>query len=170
MYGKSIRTAKKVTVLGFMTTLAIVFSMAESLLSSWMPFPGMRLGLSNIVIMFVFFRLGRKSGFLVAFMKSVFVFFGRGSVAFFLSLGGGAVSLLVIALLIALFKDRVSVLLCSVIGAIFHNLAQLTIVYLIYGMNLFLYFTPMFVIFGVLAGCVTAYLLKLTAPYLRKLL
>lgn len=159
---------KKIAVLGIMIALAIVLSIAESFLSPVISVPGVKLGLSNIVSMFVFYEWGFLSSLAVVAVKSAFVLLSRGAVAFSLSLGAGVMSITVIALLFYVLKKKMTYLLLSVSGAIVHNMVQLSLIYLWYGMNLFPYYAPVFVLFGVVTGSLTAYLLKISTPILRR--
>ncbi|MDO4754583.1 MAG: Gx transporter family protein [Bacillota bacterium] len=160
--------SRKIVVLGAMTALAIVLSIVESFLSPIFPFPGVRLGLANIVTMFVLFEWGWFSGMTVVLIKSVFVLLSRGFVAFTLSLTGGIAALTVIALLTVLFRGELSILLSGIAGAVTHNLTQLFFIYILYHMNLFAYYAPWFVIFGVATGSLTAYLLRISSPIIRR--
>lgn len=155
-------------MLGLMTALAVVFSIAESFLTPVFPVPGVKLGLSNIVSMFVFYEWGFFSAIAVISVKSAFVFISRGAVAFSLSFGAGILSMAMMAGLTFVFQRKISVLLTGVAGAISHNLAQLWLIYVLYGMNLFVYYAPLFVIFGVVSGSLTAYLLKISTPIMRR--
>lgn len=159
---------KRVAVLGLMIALAIVLSIAESFLSPLISVPGIRLGLSNIVSMFVFFEWGLASSLGVIGVKSGFVFLSRGLVASSLSLGGGFASVVVIALLYRVFRNHISCFMLSIAGAITHNMMQLSLIYLWYGMNLFTYYAPLFILLGLVSGSLTASLLRISAPIIRK--
>lgn len=159
---------KKVAVLGLMIALAIVLSIAESFFSPVISVPGVKLGLSNIVSMFVFYEWGLTSSLGVIFAKSGFVFLSRGLVASTLSLGGGFASVVVIALLFRVLQNHISCLMSSIAGAITHNMMQLSLIYLWYGMNLFAYYAPLFVILGIVSGSLTAYLLRISTPIIRR--
>ncbi len=150
-----------------LVALAVIFSMVESFVAPLLPVPAIRLGLSNIVTMFVFFALGMGASVLVLTLKSVFVLIGRGLVAFVLSAGGGLVAILFIFLLYYAGRNKTSVLVLSVVGAVVHNVTQLLLVRLIYGMDLIVYMLPILIASGIAAGALNAYLLKLMMPLLK---
>lgn len=131
--------------------------------------PGIKLGLSNIVTMYALFFLNERQALLLAVLKSLFVFATRGAVAGILSLSGGILSLIVMLILMFVFREKISYLLLSIFGAIFHNLGQLAAVSLIYT-NLYMWaYLPVLLFAGVVAGIATAALLKLILPVLKKL-
>ena len=82
---------KRVAFLGMLYAVAIVLSILEG----WIvPFfglpPGVKLGLSNIVVMYALFFIGWKEAYLLGILKALGVFLTRGGVAAALSLAGGA--------------------------------------------------------------------------------
>lgn len=64
--------------------------------------PAMKLGLSNIVVMYAVLFLNRRSALYLVLLKALFALLTRGVTAGFLSLCGGALSLAVFCLLLAL--------------------------------------------------------------------
>ena len=112
--------------MGMLFAMAMALSFAESLLPvlPMLP-PGFKLGLSNIVTMYTLFMLGTKRGFAIAVMKSLFVLLTRAPVAAFMSLCGGLLSVVCMALCARVRWLRGDYMLLSVIGALAHNLGQL---------------------------------------------
>lgn len=161
--------AKKVASLGIMLALAMALSFLEQLIPALpgLP-PGSKLGLSNIVIMYALFYMNKSSAFTLAFLKSFFVFLTRGVTAGFLSLSGGLSSLGIIVLLSFLFGDKISYLLLSVFGAIFHNLGQLIAARFIFQQNIVLFYLPLLLVSGVVFGTITGLLLNITLPALKR--
>ena len=89
----------------------------------------------------------------------MFVLSTRGLIAGLLSLSGGVFSLCYDCLNGHL-QERISYLMLSIAGAIFHNLGQLAAVAVVYtSLYTFVYF-PVLLISGVIAGTVTATLLR----------
>lgn len=169
MKTKKTGQVERITALSVMAALAVVFSITESFLAPLIPIPGARLGLSNIVTMFVFFVMGFGPGVVILIIKSAVVFLSRGMVAFVLSMGGGISAILVIAFFYYISRKKISVLLLSVLGAITHNMIQLVLVRFLYHMNLLVYFAPILVASGIVAGIINAYLLRLVMPLLSRI-
>lgn len=149
---------------------AIVLAMVES---SFPPIfsavPGVKLGLSNIVVMYVLFFVGGTNAYAVAGIKSLFVLLLRGPVAALLSLTGGMLSVTIIVVLVFLTKKRASHLILSVAGAVTHNLGQLIVVAFLYTKFVFWAYLPTLIVSGILAGIATAVLMKWILPALQKL-
>lgn len=165
-----LQKTKLLVLTGLLFAISIVLIAVENSLPPIFPaLPGIKLGLSNIMVMYTLFFLNRRQALLLALIKAVFVYATRGTVAGILSLSGGLLSLAVMILLLFVFKDKVSYLLLSIFGAIFHNLGQLTAVSLIYTNLYMLAYLPVLLFAGIIAGIATAALLKLILPALKKL-
>ena len=117
--------------MGLLFALSVVLSFLEGTLTPLLGLPpGVKLGLANVVVMYALFFLGRGSAFTLVLLKSFFVLLTRGAMAGALSLGGGLLSLGVMAVL-CLFRSRPSVFILSVCGAITHNFGQLLVINLL---------------------------------------
>ncbi|MDD2361791.1 MAG: Gx transporter family protein [Oscillospiraceae bacterium] len=169
MNAENTQKIKRLVLTGMLFATAIVLSVIEDLIQLPVAAPGVKFGLSNIVVMYSLFFLGGRTAFLVSVLKSSYVFISRGLIASILSLCGGLLSIAVMLLLLKIFKDRVSYLILSISGAIFHNLGQLIAVSLIYSGLVWIVNFPLLMISGVLAGIATATLLKVFLPAFKKL-
>ena len=149
---------------------ALVLAIIENALPALpMAVPGVKFGLSNIAVMYALFFLGRKQAYTIALLKAGFVFITRGAIAAALSLTGGILSITVMVILIFLFRDKISYLVLSIFGAVFHNVGQFIVITVIYtGMNLWAYF-PVLLISGLVAGLVTSTLLRFIMPAFHRI-
>ncbi len=150
--------------MGLLFALAIAFSYLESLIPS-VGIPGIKLGLSNTVTMYTLFFLGPVPALTLAVLKAGFAFL-RGATAGLLSLAGGLCSVLVMMLGT---KLKASVVLTSILGAVFHNIGQLAMAAFIIGSSLTFYYVPVLLVAGVVMGILTALVLRLMLPALDKL-
>ena len=158
------------TTTAMMFALIMVFSVLESTFTPLLGLPpGIRLGLTNILVMYSLFFINKPTAFMLVILKSVFVFITRGGIAGFLSFSGGMLALVVMILLIILFKDNISILILSIAGAIAHNIGQLMIASLLLHQNLVLVYLPVLLISGIVVGTITGSLLRVTLPALRKI-
>lgn len=159
---------KKLVLTAILFALALILSLVENFLPTVpIPVPGIKFGLANIVVMYTLFFIGKSSALSIVFLKALFVLITRGAVAGFLSFTGGIFSILIMIILLSIFKDKISYLILSIFGAIFHNIGQFTAISLIYtGMNLWFYLPPL-LIFGVIAGLVTSIILRFILPALK---
>ncbi len=160
--------AKRIAMLGLLFALAIVLSIVEGLLPIPAPIPGIRLGLSNIVVMFALFYLRRRDALALAFLKAVFAAATRGTVAGLLSLSGGLIALGIMILLLLLRRDKSTYLLISIAGAVFHNIGQIAAASIILETALWIYL-PVLILSGIVTGFATSILLKLTSPVFLRL-
>ena len=163
------KRTREMVLTALLFATALVLSLIESSLPPLpIPVPGVKMGLPNIVVMYALFVLDRRKALLINVLKALFIGFIRGLVAGFLSLIGGLLSILVMMLLLSVFKQRISYLLVSISGAVFHNIGQFIAICLIYtNMNLWVYL-PVLVISGIAAGILTATLLRFVMPALQK--
>ncbi len=161
---------RQLVLTALLFAIALVLSIIEGFLPPVpIPVPGVKFGLSNIAVMYALFFLSKSQAYTIAVLKAVFIFVTRGIIAGALSFCGGILSITVMALLILLFKKRVTYLILSIAGAVAHNTGQFIAVTLIYtGVNLWAYL-PVLLISGLLAGTVTAMLLKFILPAFKKL-
>lgn len=161
--------AHHLTISAIFLALTLALSYLEHLIPA-LPFmpPGVKLGLSNIIVMYCLLVQGSPSALLIAFLKSGFVFLTRGTIAGTLSLLGGGSSVLVMFLLSRIKKPRLSVLTLSLMGAVFHNLGQLLGVMLLISRYISVYL-PVLIASGTLMGLITGSILRIVMPALKKL-
>ncbi|MCE5236321.1 MAG: Gx transporter family protein [Clostridiaceae bacterium] len=158
---------KRIALMGVLFALAIVLSIVEGFIPVPVPVPGVRLGLANIVIMFALLQLRKRDALALVVLKAAFVAATRGAIAGALSLSGGFLAFCAMALVLRLKKERVTYLLISVMGAIFHNVGQILTASLILDTLLWPYF-PVLLLSGIATGFATSVLLKLASPAFQK--
>ncbi len=166
-------TKTKLLVLtALLFAVALVLSIVENSLPSvsfFLPVPGVKLGLSNIAVMYALFFLNKKPAFAIAVLKGLFVVMTRGPIAGLLSFSGGVLSVIVMSLLMYLFRNKISYLALSIFGSITHNVGQFIVVSLIYT-NMYLWvYLPVLLISGVIAGIATSILLRFILPAFNRL-
>lgn len=161
------RKTRLLTQTALLFALAVVLSLVEGLLPA-LPVPGVRLGLSNIPVMYALFFLGKGPAVSIAGLKGAFAALTRGAAAGLLSVSGGLCSVGAMALLLWLAKGRASCFLLSICGAVCHNLGQLAAVSLLYD-AFFWGYLPILLAAGIAAGSVTAVLLRVLRPALARL-
>ena len=149
---------------------ALVLAIVENMLPPLpIAVPGVKFGLSNIAVMYALFFLGKKEAYTIGVLKSIFVFITRGGIAGLLSLSGGILSITVMILLIVIFEEKVSYLMISIFGAVFHNVGQFIVITVVYtGINMWVYL-PVLLISGLAAGIVTSTLLRFIMPAFQRL-
>lgn len=162
------RGARWVARMGLLLALAVVLNAAEGALPALpaMP-PGVRLGLSNIVVLYGVLYLGGREALTIGVLKSGFVFLTRGASAGFISLCGGLLSVGV--MLLTARTDKLSVLMKSVLGALAHNLGQLLAAALYMKTLTVFYYAPVLLLAGIVMGSLTAVLTRAALPALGRI-
>lgn len=161
---------RTVALIGMLFALAMVLSFFESFLAGMMALPpGIKPGLSNIVVIFAMLVLGRREAFLLALLKAGFVLLSRGAVASLLSLCGGLLSVAVMMLLACSGRITISCRLLSVLGGISHNAAQLAVAAVLIRNHYLLYYLPVLLLAGILTGLLTGSIYLSLEPYLKRL-
>ena len=80
--------------LALLFAAAMALSWLEGLLPAFVPVPGIKLGLSNVVTMYTLFFVGWPSAVVLAVLKGGFEMLTRGLTAGLLSAAGGLLSVL----------------------------------------------------------------------------
>ena len=89
-----------ITELAIFTAIAFIFSYIESLFPLPIPFPGIKLGLANLVIVLVLYKNGFCQALTVSIVRGLLNAFTFGSLFGFLySLAGSVLSLIIMNLL-----------------------------------------------------------------------
>lgn len=134
------------------------------------PFPWLRLGLSNAVVLCVIVLLGFKEGLLVSISRTLVGSLLTGTFLtpfFFFALSGGLVSTCIMWLAYRLGGRVFSLIGISILGALAHNLTQLFVAYKLYVKRVeVFYLLPVFILLSVIMGGITG----IGAIYLRKIL
>jgi heptaprenyl diphosphate synthase len=155
---------KKLTFLALAASTALVLSFLESLLPPlYAALPAIKMGLPNIVIIFVLYRLGVKEAVCVSFVRILCVALLFGNVVMLAySIAGAVLSITSMALLKQTrFVSTIGVSIC---GGVMHNLGQILMAIFILDTIAIGFYFPVLVISGsaagVLVGIVSAILLK----------
>lgn len=157
--------AFKVASLGMLFALSIVLSFVETGLSVFVPIPGIKLGLSNIVIMYCLFFLGKREAFILAVLKALFVLL-RSPIGAAMSLSGGMLSVVV---MIMVKRHKSSELFISICGGVFHNIGQLIMASIVLKSGMVYYYFPILGISGIIMGALTGILLRFLTPYVNRM-
>ena len=146
------RPAKRIALLGLCTAVAMVLAYAELLLPPlFTAVPGIKLGLPNIAIIFVLYRVGAKDAALVSLvrMTAISMLFGT-PVTFLYSLAGGVLSLG--AMILLKQTSLFSTVGVSVVGGVLHNVGQILMAMLLLGTAELGYYLIVLAITGTVSG------------------
>ena len=144
--------AKKTAFLGLCTALALVLAYVEVLIPPIITaIPGIKIGLPNIVIIFLLYRQGIKEAALVSVVRVVAVALLFGNVmGFAYSIAGAVLSLLGMLLLKKL--DFMSVVGVSVAGGVLHNVGEIAMAMILLGTAELGYYLIVLAVTGTISG------------------
>ena len=161
---------KRIALLGVLTSVALVLSYLEAMLPpiSTMA-PGIKMGLPNLIIIFVLYKFGFKEAATVSFIRVFIVaaFFGGNIMTLAYSVAGAVLSLL----LMALFKkiNLFSMVGVSILGGISHNLGQVLVAIFLFDTIQIGYYMIILSITGTIAGVVIGIISSILVKKLEKL-
>lgn len=148
---------KNIAKTGMLVAVAFVLSYIESMLPLNLGVPGIKLGLSNIVVLFSIFNLNTLTAFCIAIVRIVLCGITFGNLSGMLySLSGGILSFVVMLLLKK--TKKFSVYGVSVAGGVSHNIGQILVAIAVLNNKLIMYYFPFLLIAGVVAGIATGML------------
>ena len=127
---RSRKQAYNVAVSAVLASLTLIFSYIEMLIPFNFGIPGIKLGLSNLVILVALYSLGPGYAFIINMVRillSGLLFSGMSAMLY--SLAGGILSFLVMFLLMK--TGLFSPVGVSLAGGVFHNVGQLIVAALV---------------------------------------
>ena len=142
---------KKVAFLGMCIALSMVLSYFESLIPPLMAVPGVKMGLPNIVMVFMLYKIGAKDTAIVSILRVVLVGILFGTpISMIYSLVGATLSL--IGMIILKKTNLFAPVTVSVIGGILHNIGQIATACFVMDTAEIAYYLPVLFITGTVAG------------------
>lgn len=140
-------------MLGLSIALAMIMSYIEVLVPLSFAVPGIKMGLANIVIIFVLYKIGTKEAILVSLIRVILVSLLFSNVmAMWYSLAGAVLSLGIMWVLKK--TDKFSVVGVSIAGGIMHNVGQIIMAVIVLGTEQIALYLPVLVITGTVTGVV----------------
>lgn len=143
--------SKRIARYALLVALAMVLSWLESLIPLSAAIPGIKLGLTNLVVLFALYRMSMADALAISLIRVLLVSITFGNAfAFAYSFAGAALSLLIMW---ALKKStKFSTVGVSVAGGVGHNLGQIMVASLVLeNSGIFLYL-PVLMVSGIAAG------------------
>ena len=123
---------RKIAEYGLLVALAMIMSYAEAQIPAFFPVPGMKLGLTNIVVLFALYCMDTKSALEINFLRVILVSFLFGNaMGFAYSLAGALLSGFV---MFSLKKTGwFGIVTVSIAGGIAHNVGQILVAMAVMG-------------------------------------
>lgn len=147
--------AKKLAQLGLLTTIALIIFIVELRIPDLAPIPGVKLGLANIVTVYAVYRFTAKECALILYARILLgSIFGGNMMALLYSLSGGTLCLLGMLLLRRVIDEK-HIWICSVLGAVLHNIGQIAVAAAVMKTAAVVTYLPFLMVSGCIAGAFT---------------
>lgn len=157
---------KRTAVLGALLALSAALAVAENMIGALLPLPvpGVKLGLANIVSIFLLCYFSLSAAFGISLIRTLLasLFFG-GLGMFVYSAPGALLSTLAMYIVLRSIK-ALSIVGVSMIGACVHNMAQICVAVLITGESGLFFYGFVLLIIGAVSGTITGAVAKITMP------
>lgn len=159
---------KKFTRLSMLLALSVVLNIIENMIPIFngLMVPGVKLGLANIVILFILYKYDFKDALFISILRVFIVGIlrtGIFSIPFFFSLVGAVLS--IIAMFIAQKITKLSLVGISIIGSVFHCVGQIIVTaFLLNNISAFSYL-PIILLFAIPTGIITGIVSKELVKY-----
>lgn len=154
------RITSKITIRAMLIALAFVLSWLESQIPYFFAIPGMKLGLSNLVVLIALYHLSSADAFVLNMVRIILVSFTFSNMAALpYSLAGGMLSFAAMYLLKRYTKF--SIRLVSVFGGICHNIGQILIAMIVLQNTSIIWYLPYLWISGIIAGIAIGFICEM---------
>ena len=166
------KKSRMVAFFGLCTALAMILAYVEVLLPPLFPaVPGIKMGLPNIIIIFLLYRIGPMPAITVSLLRVALIsMLFSNAMSLLYSLSGAILSLLVMILLSRF--NLLSTVGVSVAGGVAHNVGQILMAMLLLETTELLYYLIVLIVTGTIAGVIVglagALLIKRTPSKLTK--
>lgn len=154
---------KKMVFLSLMTAIALTIYVIESQIP--VIFPGIKLGLSNVVFLIVLITIGPKDAIIVTVLRILLGSMFTGNLSSFMfSIAGGILSNLIMIIMYVKFKELFSIQVISIVGAVFHNIGQLLVAaFVVQDFRIYIYLPVLMI-----SAIITGYFIGLVGKYFSK--
>lgn len=157
--------------IALLSAYAIAIHSFESLLPT--PIPWLRLGIANIITLATLVLYGFRPAMMITLIRvilsSIFIgtFLGPG---FIMSFGGGVTSTLAMGIVFTLLPRLFGPIGLSLIGALFHNIAQLFLAYILFVQKIepILMVSPVLILLGAITGVVNGFIAGMLIKSIQK--
>ncbi len=146
---------RKLTLLSLFTAIALTIFMVEAQIPALVPIPGIKMGLSNIVTVFLVFAIGSKEAAAVLFARIFLgaVFAGNFSTIFYSAAGGFCA--IGVTILLKNMLTRKQLFVAGALGAIAHSAGQMAMAIAITGTPGLIAYLPVMIAVSIITGSFT---------------
>ena len=148
-------SAKKITELSLLTALALIIFIVELCIPNLCPIPGVKLGLANIITVYSVYHFKVSETIMLVVSRVILGSFFSGNLSALIYSMSGAIFCLLGMLFIKKVIPEKYIWLCSIIGAIFHNIGQICAAVTIMNTFAVIVYLPILIFSGCIAGFFT---------------
>ena len=149
--------SKTIATQGILITLCLILSYVETLIPFNFAIPGVKLGLSNIVVLFALYKLGTNHAFFINLIRILIIsMLFSNPLTMIYSLAGGLLSF--VAMVLTKKVKFLSPISVSVMGGIFHNVGQIAMASVVLFSNKIILYLPVLMISGIVTGIITGFI------------
>ena len=147
---------KRIAKLSMLLSISVVLGLIESFIPIMSGIvPGIKLGLANIVIVFAIYELSFKDAIYISVLRVLLIGIlrtGLFSISFFFSLAGALLS--IVFMYLAKEYTKMSIVGVSVVGSIFHSIAQIIVACIFLSNINIVYYLPILLISSIVTGVI----------------
>lgn len=158
---------KKIVLLSLLTSLALIIFTIESAIPPIVPIQGVKLGLANVITLFLVLNADKRSAFAVLIVRVILAaIFAGQAISMIYSLCGGLLALFAMCLSSHILKGK-PVWFISAVGAVFHNVGQIGAASVLLSWQV-VYYLPFLLISGCVTGVLIGLLTEFTTAKMKK--
>ena len=159
---------KKLTTLALLTAFALIIFVIELQFPTLAPIPGMKLGLANIITVYAVYSFSAAETLMILLVRVVLGSLISGNMmSLVYSMAGG---LLCLAGMLLLRKviDKKHIWVCSILGAVLHNIGQTAAALVVMQTKTVIAYLPFLLVSGCIAGALTGMAAQLVITRMNK--
>lgn len=146
---------RKLTEISLLAATALIIFVVEFYIPNPIPIPGVKLGLANIITVYAVYHYKAQETALILFVRIILgAIFSGNMMALFYSFSGGFLCLAGMLLLRRIIDEKY-IWVCSILGAVLHNVGQIAVAVAITGTIAVVAYFPFLLISGCIAGAFT---------------
>lgn len=161
---------RKLTNLSMLLAFSVVLNIFESFIPIFGNIiPGAKLGLANVVVLFVIYMYGFKDAITLSILRVILAGIlrtGLFNIVFCFSLGGSILS--VIAMSLVHKFTKLSVVGVSIIGSIFHSIGQIVIAIFFLNTPNIIFYLPYLLLLSVPTGIIIGMITRQILTFYNK--
>ena len=147
--------AKRLTRLALLTALALIIFTVELQLPTLAPVPGMKLGLANIITVYAVYSFSAGETAMILVVRVLLGSLIAGNMmSLAYSMAGGMLCLAGMLLLRRVI-DKKHIWVCSILGAVLHNIGQTCAAIVLMQTSAVIAYLPFLLVSGCVAGALT---------------